>query len=555
MPVSCATVLTLPGCQQFRVLAGQEGLARPIRRISFWQPGDSPQKVRPGDLVFLIVPDGLKGNPGEELLRSLHQTGAAAVALRAGAARSVLPPPLARLADRLPLPVLALPSGAELGEVVHAIQAEILRRQYEIIERSELIHRTLTGAALEARDLHHITAVLSQTLHKSVTVEDPEYRLLAHAEWGESLDPIRIATLSEGRTPPEIIERCHAEGIIELLQRTAKPFLFRGFPDLGMRDRIVCPVRISGEMVAYVDILSGEEPLTDLDMRVAEHGATVVALHILRQQSVAQVEARVRYSFVDALLSGDLHTGSPGLMERARLFGFDPSLTYVVAIAVPRDEGGAVLQGREDYYRRERLGQCVRAALELSRIPVFMTYSLNRVVFFLPIREGEQSGLRKRVEGVYRRIRELHPGQSVGLACGSPYRGPDGIRRSYAEAISVTGFVPTEETVAWYEDLVLLRLLNSVPDSTLLEELYESTVGKVRNHPKGDVLLETLRVLVECDFRQVPAARALHVHRNTLLYRMGMLEEVLQAPLTDADLKLRLQLAFASERLLRQRQH
>ncbi len=556
MNIRCRQVLELPPLQGVTVVAGHAGLDRPIRRVHLEEPGDSCPRVRP-DEILLTGGHNWPDTPSEQesRIRSLHERAASALAVGLGRRWASIPPAICGAAEHHGLPLLAIPPGLTFTEVCEAIQGELLRQRFEIIERSEQILRNLTESALEARDLQHITGALARILQKSVTVEDPDYRLLAHAEWGSAMDPVRESTLRLGKTPDEVINRCYSQGIIQSLRTSPRPFLFQGFPDLGMKERIICPVRLSGEMVAYVDILSGDEPITELDMRVAQHAATVLALHILRQQSVAQVEVRVRFAFVDAVLSGDVRTNSPEFLERARLLGFDPQLSYAAAIVAPTGEtrNGRILQGREDFYRREQRAQAVRSALSLCNLPNLITCSLNQVIFLMPTANQTGPELRKLGQRVYRRICDEQPAQPVVMACGLSYQGVEGIRRSYAEASSLVAASTAEPGLRWYEDEVVLRLLEAVPNRELLQDLHRVSLGRVLAHDNSEILYETLRELVRCDFRQVQAARALHVHRNTLLYRIRVLEQLLEGAFNDPELKLRLQLAFAAERVLQGR--
>ena len=56
--------------------------------------------------------------------------------------------------------------------------------------------------------------------------------------------------------------------------------------------------------------------------------------------------------------------------------------------------------------------------------------------------------------------------------------------------------------------------------------------------------VETLEAYFACNGNLSEAARRLHLHRNSLLYRLERIQEVLHADLEDADTRLALQVAL-----------
>ena len=67
----------------------------------------------------------------------------------------------------------------------------------------------------------------------------------------------------------------------------------------------------------------------------------------------------------------------------------------------------------------------------------------------------------------------------------------------------------------------------------------------------GDSLIETLDAFFASNGNLSEAARRLGLHRNSLLYRLGRARELLGHDLDDPELRLSLQLAIKSRRVLR----
>ena len=66
----------------------------------------------------------------------------------------------------------------------------------------------------------------------------------------------------------------------------------------------------------------------------------------------------------------------------------------------------------------------------------------------------------------------------------------------------------------------------------------------MRARDRGGVLLQTLGAYLATNGSPTEAADRLHLHRNTVLYRLGRIEDVLGVDLRDAEVRLGLHLAL-----------
>lgn len=515
-------VLALEGLSGVRA-ACSEGLDREVRWVHIW-----PEVLPWPHGGELLLTTGYSWPPQAKeqrrILRGMDHAGVAAILFRAGGRFFPrVPPAILDEAHSLKLPVLVAADDISFAALTERVNREIIRSQYEIIEQSERIHRTLTEAALDAQELTDITGRLSQLTGREILVLDRNLRVLA---------PL---------PPPAswVSLRSEIEGTFT---RNSPPYR-------GGRGAVF-PIRTGRDVTGYLVVLGDGGEMTEIQIRASEHGAVVLGLHLLRQQAMADAEARVRNTFVEAVLAGRL-PDDPSLQERAHILGFDPHGLYLVLIGVVAGTHGEVrpraLASAEDFRLRSRLGHALHVALEASRLPVFSAYALNQAISVIPA-DLPPADLRERLQDVWRTIRRIEPDLPTVLAAGRPGRGDTGMPRSLAEAESALGLADGPG-VWWYEDLWLLRILQSSSDHHALQELHRSTLGLLRQ--AGRPLYETARALVATNFHRREAARRLGVHWNTLRYRAARLEQVLGGCLDDPELRLRLHLACEVEKVLK----
>jgi PucR family transcriptional regulator, purine catabolism regulatory protein len=547
--------LDLEVMHDVKVVAGGRGLDRQIRWCHIIDNPEIIQWVQGGELL-LTTGYGWPEDDTESrrTIRALNGKRLAAVLFEPTSYLGQIPVSVIDEAAKLQLPILHAPRRLRFADVTEAIGRELNRRHYEMIELADRYHRQITAAAVEARDLNDIARTLCGLIGRPVAIEDPELRPLARAECGAS----RERTLREGGAREHaspLIDGCR-EGrrLLERLRNADGAVRLTALPGIGMEARVACAIRAGTELLGYLWILEGGEPLSDLELRVAEHGSMVAALHILRQRSQAAVEARIGQTVVEALIRGGVP--EEDLIERARLLGFDPESDYAVMIVslVDRAKRGRrwVLTNRDEYYRREYAGQVLRRLLGQERFPILCTYSLNQIVSLLPVKRmsAEPERMRRIAHTLHERLMGMEDVAPVILTFGTAHPGLPGIAKSYWESDKALNLAKGGDQVLFFEDLTLAHLLAQVSDTSSLEAIYARTLGPVLTSPKGRVLKDTLWALIEAGFNKETAAAALGIHRNTMRGRLQRAQSLLSRPLDDPNLRRDLAVIKEIEHLL-----
>ncbi len=137
----------------------------------------------------------------------------------------------------------------------------------------------------------------------------------------------------------------------------------------------------------------------------------------------------------------------------------------------------------------------------------------------------------------------------LGVTCGVgfPYDGSTGLRKSFEEAheaLTVGRARYGFGTIAHFKDLGLERFLYGWLDSPRSRNLAEGLLRPLLNDPNYRELLETLDVYLNSKGRMATASKTLHVHRNTLRYRLDRVQQLLKLNIDDTATQLVLQLAL-----------
>jgi len=95
-----------------------------------------------------------------------------------------------------------------------------------------------------------------------------------------------------------------------------------------------------------------------------------------------------------------------------------------------------------------------------------------------------------------------------------------------------------------FKNLGLYRLLYALEPLPEVRAFRDDALGRLGAKDRRGVLLETLGAYLATNGSPTEAADLLHLHRNTVLYRLGRIEDLLGVDLRNAEVRLGLHLAL-----------
>ena len=256
----------------------------------------------------------------------------------------------------------------------------------------------------------------------------------------------------------------------------------------------------------------------DLSAQVTEGYRTMLA-------DRARRDVQVRSARLGTLLDGDVEAAEE-LWESAALLDLPRRSDFAVVTAECPSPGTEALPRVEEILRRHNVVSAWRVDREHQDGLVALTraYDVSRLAADL----AELSQSRVGVSAVFSRL--------------------DGAHQARREArVAAAAATPSTSQVIRFDDQPLAVLLAGTPEGAL--SLARSVLGEVLALPGEDrqLILETARTWLAVAGSTSAAAQQLHIHRNTVRYRLKRLEELtgrdLAEPVGAAELHVALECA------------
>jgi purine catabolism regulator len=528
-----------------KLVAGRKGLDNLIRWVHIVDIPDTSYEWQRSGVLLLTAGFGLRDDLERQaaLIPKLVEQGFAGMVLCVGYYFDQTPAAVREDADRLGFPIIETPPDLLFIEITEAIFGRIINEQYSILQQSNRIYEQLTDLVLQGASLDALAATLAGLLQRSVTIEDPAFYILATARQGP-VDEARERSVEHGRTTPELAEHLFDAGIYSQLLQTMEPVKVAPMPELGMTmERFVAPIIVEREIYAYIWIIAGYQPLTDLDELAISHAATVAALILFKEQAVRQAQEALHGDFFAALLRGE--TDSVVFGEQAERLNFNQKRMYQIVLIQGSFTVGGSKYVLEDY---------VNNWLIDHQLTALLSWHEGNLVMVL---ESSADGMGKQTaESIYKALN--HPTQTVLLSVGNRYPlVPDetgSLRRSYQEAretLHIHLALGETEGVVTFAELGLLHWLYHLPPEKQAGNIYWRRIQSLAEYDekRQTELVRTLDVYLEHEGTLVEAAQALFIHRNTLLHRLRRIEKLCGVSLHDPMQRLNMYTAVKSYRL------
>ncbi|GEL08999.1 CdaR family transcriptional regulator [Salisediminibacterium halotolerans] len=196
----------------------------------------------------------------------------------------------------------------------------------------------------------------------------------------------------------------------------------------------------------------------------------------------------------------------------------------------------------------QELSDLFREHLDMSAQEFIVPWGNGRFIFLHSTerKDGSYFSLRGSLERCQREtLRRYHMNIAVGI--GQEAESPSKLYRSYFEAKRAMQAAKKTQKPTFYEELTLDIALSEVSD-TAKETFVNRVLGSLRH---DDELLETLMIYIKENQHLKNTARRLHIHINTLHYRLKKIETLTGSPVKQSDtfVSLYLALLFLRENL------
>jgi len=167
MAVTVHDIVTIPGVP-LRLLAGEDGLGRPVRWVHASELEDPTPWLKGGELILTTgMGIGDTAATHRAYLKRLVDADVAGLGFGLGFGHDKVPRALVAEAARRGFPVFEVPYPVPFIAITEAVFTRLLAEQYDVLQRAVDAQHVLTAAVLEGEGVEGIAASLADTTQRT----------------------------------------------------------------------------------------------------------------------------------------------------------------------------------------------------------------------------------------------------------------------------------------------------------------------------------------------------------------------------------------------------
>lgn len=304
------------------------------------------------------------------------------------------------------------------------------------------------------------------------------------------------------------------------------------------------PLRAGSRQMGTLVVVTPEE-LPARKFAAVEQVVHLLALLILRERTAMETELRLGAQFLDNLLVGHLQD-EQSLVNRASLIGIDLRAPRVV-VCVGIHTGRRLASQERPPPLTRRVADVLESSGRAHGRPI-VTLRLGDAVMLVESGQLDlramQTLTRELVAAASATVGGMELAAGVGRVCLSL----KDYAESYGEANLALGLARSRYEpgrVLTPEDLGFYGLLARVTHTEALQSMVEVALGPLvhADARSGSEYVKTLEAYLGHDRHLQRTATFLHLHVNTLRYRLNRIQDLLGVDLHDVDTRFLLELA------------
>lgn len=382
-------------------------------------------------------------------------------------------------------------------------------------------------------DLTEFVDRISTVLGCPVTLEDANHQLLAYSIHDDISDPVRISTIVTRRVPEKIINILWKEGFMPALLKENHPIIIPSLNDVEFGTRAAITIKKNEEVLGFIWALQSQKAFSNKDLDFLKLAAKEGKNQLLQVQRKKKRHEENHQEFLWQLLTSHFQSEEMIAQSCLELSVTLPAPYSIVVFSFPNDITQAT--ERTISYMLSTT-QRIKAAL----------YTVDRKRLIILAGTAEQSNFSQAltdfIKDFISQMKARFEIANIQGACGQIYHPYIKARNSYDEALYTfslqQAFPNKREALINYGTLGIYQYIKTLHEhhtgSSALHSLQSLSVYDKKNHTQ---LGYTLQAYLKHDSNLYETAEELHVHVNTIHYRVKRISEIAQVDLKDPLIK------------------
>jgi purine catabolism regulator len=446
--------------------------------------------------------------------------------------------------------IVEIPYNYSLSQITRVINDEILKREDSMLKKYKIIHDSFMQASLAGGNLSEIVRISSSLIANPIIVLDSDFNLLAYQDISDNKQPL------ENFLNLELRNKIFSKEFTDQIPRDVDNFTLsikRKF--IKNKNEIICriiPIAYSRLIYGYIIVWETVHKLEAIDYVALENAASNAALERIKAKQIEEAKTRQKEDFFADLIDGKIMSVNAA-RNLAKIHGMNPLKNHLV-LAI-------TTEGNDDFLQKfNEIGLIATNYFEINNLVLNKFINENKLILVLELNSNNsKNNITDKIKLIIRdfdlSIKSTNSKYIYRIGVSNICIDFLSIGQSTKEAIkanTIGASLATEERVNYYDDLVVYNLISAGNDEENIISFFQTNLGELYKLDKttGTDYLKTLEVYFSANCNISLAAKQAFVHRNTFIYRIEKIKELLKNNLKNAEQNFNYQFALKAFKII-----
>ena len=534
MALTIGDALKFGGLKKCKLLSGSGGLSNIILHANSMEVPDIEPWITPGELI-ITTGYALKNSSLTlvDLINIVHRTKASGIAIKTRYI-GIISNEAIVLADKLNIPLIEMPDDLSFVDVITPLVKTIIDEHHSRLEYSQTIHDKFIDLEINGGGFKAISSVMFTLLNQPNAIVNVNFEI----EASKSTDKRSLGDLNKFCT-----KLFYSKATINFKD---KPITFYKDTDTNI-SYLIRKIVNKNSIYGYLILQEETKMKNEMSDIIIDHATTAIALEFSKKLAIKeQMKLMDNHFFLDIL------TGNIKSEDEAKLRAFSlnwPSLPLKLAI-FDIDKFDKIIKDKEEFYIQE-LKESILNYIN------FHLKNLNKNCTIIPKSDSftclipgncKISDINTTLSKIQSELYDkLNVTTTVGISSSfKSYIEMKNANKDARDAIKISRLTNCSSEPIFIEYKRLEQAILETSENSSIRNYVNDTIAILEKYDNenNSELLETLNQLILCMGVKTKAAQNLFLHRNTLMYRIKKIEDLIGYDLSDKNQLLSLAIAI-----------
>ncbi|MDQ0196504.1 PucR family transcriptional regulator [Paenibacillus wynnii] len=391
--------------------------------------------------------------------------------------------------------------------------------------------------------MESLADTISEALQSQVTIEDSNHHVIGYSSHQFESDPARISTIIGKRVPNHVIIGLRKKGVMQQLETAVHAIRIPAVMEVGLGPRLAICIKHQKEILGYIWVVDTGNLADGHAESIIEKAAGIAGRYLLKQRGWKMKQEKTQEDFFWKLLTSH-YDSEPAIKQEAEAWSILLPNNYYIGVFETTKviDDAFVLKVRQAVASYPGLRLLLLTA-EHDRLIILFSFT-----FTIGGTHALSSFMRKLVKELSK-----SEGCQILASCSHDYDEYTSVSSAYREAVSILKIkklLPFHgRDLLLYEEIGLWAYFPAIMEHKRIQTRKSPLLHLLKEHDrehKSD-FLKTVAVYLSLNGNLKESASFLHIHTNTLMYRLNRIAEITGKSLKDTDYRTSMYLDLLTE--------